>query len=115
MYYSIELKKSGRTFYIKYVHIYENTVIGLELSERYLDAFIQVNTLELAAINTYLENNGFEPVYSFQGCINPDDPLTVPRQYGTINRLMCVEMHENRPEGVTVNVGIGMDLSNRNN
>lgn len=115
MYYSIEVKKSGRSFYIKYVHIYENTVTGLELSERYLDAFIQVNTLELAAINTYLENNGFEPVYSFQGCINPDDPLTVPRQYGTINRLMCVEMHENRPEGVTVNVGVGMDLSNRNN
>ena len=115
MYYSIEVKKSGRTFYIKYVHIYENTITGLELSERYLDAFIQVNTIELAAINTYLENNGFEPVYSFQGCINPDDPLTVPRKYGTINRLMCVEVHETRDEGVTVIVAIGIDLSNINN
>lgn len=105
MYYNITIKKGGKTFYIKYAHIYENEVCGLELSEKYMDCFIQVNVLELALINSYLKNNDFEPVYSYQGCLNPDEPLNVPRMYGTIDRFMSIEIHENRPEPVVIHIG----------
>jgi hypothetical protein len=105
MYYSIEVKKNGRSLFIKFVHIYENRVTGLELSEKYMDCFIQVNVLELAAINSYLKKNGYQPVYSYQGCLNPDEPLNVPRMYGTIDRFMSIEIHENKPEPVVIHIG----------
>ena len=113
MIYQVQVKKDGTVYDIKYVHIYENRVTGLELTTQ--NAYIDSNLSELAAINTYVIENGYEKVYSFHGCINQSDPIWKRRKYGMIDRYMSVTKFDERPELVTINVYIGFKPEEINN